>query len=224
MLTLQEDERSGVAWKLHERVAQELWALMLGLRTVQATSSVDDAARRAGELRDRAAAMLEDVREIAFDMRPSPVDDVGLEAALGRDVRASAVQAGLTPSFRVHNADGIRLPPEIAGALYRVADAAAANVVAHANATALDVVMDDQRNTVSVLVQDDGTGFDVDTVLSGPVEGRFGLLTMEERMKMVGGNMVVQSQPGEGTTVLISVPLAGDDLAKRRLAGGKGEA
>lgn len=224
VLTLQEDERSGVAWKLHERVAQELWALMLGLRTVQAASSIGDASRHAGQLRDRAAVMLEDVRQIAFDMRPSPVDDVGLEAALGRDVRASAVQAGLTPSFHVHNADDIRLPAEIAGALYRVADAAVANVVAHANATALDVVMDVQHSTVSVLVQDDGVGFDVDAVVSGPVEGRFGLLTMEERMKMVGGNMVVESQPGKGATVLISAPLAGGDLADGRRADEKGEA
>ena len=215
ILSVHEEERAHIAWELHDQVGQELSAVLIGLRIIEASPSLADATAQAQDLRARTASTLEDIRQIAVDMRPSSLDDLGLDIALGRAVETVADAAGMTPAFHAHNDSGIRLDPEVELVLYRVAHAAALNVARHAEAGILAVVMRVESDHVSILVEDDGVGFDVDAIMSGPPARRFGLLAMEERLKMIGGHMTVEVTPGKGSAVFIEVelPPTQDDLA-----------
>ncbi len=206
VLTVQEEERARIARELHDQVGQELTSVLLGLRVVGAATSVEDARRQAEELRDVTAGTLEDVRKIAFEMRPSSLDDLGIGPALERDLAIMSQGAGFTPTLRVFNPDELPLPTALELGIYRIVHTALTNVVRHARAESVDVTLQVSVEDVSVLVQDDGVGFEDGAVLSGPVEGRFGLLFMEERARALGGAVSVDSEPGGGTTVLVQIP------------------
>jgi signal transduction histidine kinase len=175
MLAVQEEERARISRELHDQVGQELTSVLIGLRVIESAKTPEDAIGQARALREVTSNTLEDVRQIAFTMRPSSLDDLGLATALSRDVETIGQNAGLEPTFKVHNPEDISLPTEMEVGIYRIVHTALTNVVRHADAHRVDVVMQTKRVrkacTVSVLVQDDGIGFDVDAVLAGPVEG-----------------------------------------------------
>ncbi len=171
--------------------------------------------RQSRELREVTSGTLEDVRRIAFDMRPTVLDDLGLETAPRRDLETLSQNAGLAATFRATNPHGRFLPAEMEVAIYRIVHTALTNIVHHADAGHVDVVLYTESVgqsgcRVSAIVQDDGVGFDVDAVLDGPVEGRFGRLSMQERARMMGGEATFESIPGEGSSVRIEV--TGPDL------------
>ncbi len=212
MLAVQEEERARIARELHDQVGQELTSVLIGLRVIESAETTEDATRQATELRKVTSSTLEDIRQIAFDMRPSSLDDLGLETALRRDLGVLAKNAGFTANLHIHNPDGLSASTEMEVGLYRLAHTALTNVVRHAEAQAVTVALQmahvEGDHIVSLLVEDDGVGFDDEAVFAGPVEGRFGLLSMQERARMVGGRVTVESTPGEGATVLIEIPLA----------------
>jgi PAS domain S-box-containing protein len=209
MIAVQEEERARIARELHDQVGQELTSVLIGLRVIESATTTEDATRQATALREVTAGTLEDVRQIAFDMRPSSLDDLGMETALRRDLEVLSQNAGFGSTFHAHNAEGISLPTEMEVGLYRIAHTALTNVVRHARAQNVAVVMQTQRVNdgcrVSLLIEDDGVGFDADAVAQGPVEGRFGILSMQERARLMGGEVTVDSAPGEGVSVLIEV-------------------
>ncbi len=217
VLTAQEEERARISRELHDQVGGELTSLLLGLRVIQAAKDVDDATRQAGELRDIAADTLEDVRKIAFAMRPSVLDDLGLAAALQRDVELLNQGADFNATFHAHRADNVHMPSDVQVGLYRAAHTALTNVVRHAAAQNVAVAMSidrvDGTDRVSILIEDDGVGFDARKALSGPVAERFGLLSMQERARLMGGEVTIQSAPGEGCAVLMSVPTSRGGVA-----------
>ncbi len=103
---------------------------------------------------------------------------------------------------------GHRLPLEFETALYRVAQEALTNVLRHANARRVSVLLERRPGGVSLIVEDDGRGFDAETLLQAPpTEGKLGLLGMGERAKLVGGTFALESSPGSGTTVFVRLPL-----------------
>ncbi|MEO2004175.1 MAG: ATP-binding protein [Candidatus Poribacteria bacterium] len=124
-------------------------------------------------------------------------------------VEVLSQNAGLGAAFHAHNTEGISLQTEMEVGLYRIAHTALTNVVRHANARNVAVVMQAQRVNdgcrVSLLIEDDGVGFDAEAAAEGPVEGRFGILSMQERARLMGGEVTVDSAPGEGASVLIEV-------------------
>ena len=216
ILAVQEEERARIARELHDQAGQELTSLLLELRVLEASPSWEAAKERASELRAIAAGTLEDIRRIAFEMRPSALDDIGVVAALRRDVEDLAENADFEGTFRAHDPDSLRLSGEAEVVLYRVAHAALTNTVQHASAQNVSVVIQARANDVLAMVEDDGVGFDADAVMAGPVEGKFGLLAMMERVAPVGGTVVFESTPGEGSAIFIEIPYADapDDGAK----------
>jgi len=211
VFTIQEEERARISRELHDQVGQELTSVLLGLRVIEAADALDDVREQAGELRTVTSNTLEDVRQIAFDMRPSSLDDLGIVAALGRDLELLAQSAAFETTLHAHNPEDVSLPAETEVGLYRMIHGALTNIVRHARAGNVGVVLrihgaDDAR-VASALIQDDGVGFDVEKVLGGPVEGRFGLLSLQERAKLMGGQATFESVEGEGSTVLLDVPI-----------------
>jgi len=205
LLVVQEEERARIARELHDQVGQDLASVLIGLRVIEAAGEVTSARDEAALLRERTAATLEDVRQLAFDMRPSSLDDLGLMVALERVLSSLAQESGFEPAMHVHGAPSQQLAPDVELGIYRVVHAAIANAALHAKPTTVSVVTRFTEDAVSILVEDDGRGFDVERVLSGPVEERFGLLAMQERAQMFQGELTIDSTPGEGTVVILDV-------------------
>ena len=149
------------------------------------------------------------MRTLSFELRPSSVGHFGLALSLRQDVESLGNQLGIGVDFYADQESPYDLSETVQTAVYRVAHAALTNIVHHAEANHISVVMRKRGQRLHVLVEDDGSGFDPDTVLQGPVEARFGLLAMEERLRSVDGDLGVESAMGEGTTIYIDVPLRG---------------
>ncbi len=195
LLTAQEEERARIAKDLHDQVGQALTALRLGL---EALPSPAPAARGLKELVE---ATLADVRRIGRELRPAALDELGLEAALRRMVEEMAEYGGLEADVFVRLKG--KLPPELETVLYRVAQEALTNVVRHARASRVSVLLSEHEGKLQLVVEGDGLGFDPGRV----GQKSNGLIGMRERVELAGGELLVESAPGKGTAVYARVPL-----------------
>jgi signal transduction histidine kinase len=200
-LRAQEKERRRLARELHDETGQALTAILLGLGTVSRAVDPEARARAVGELRDLASAALEDVRSLAFDLRPKVLDDFGLEAALRRLVERTMMMGGLRVEIEV--ALPARLGGDIETAVYRMVQEALTNAIKHAAATRVAISVQQRDDEVSILVEDDGAGFDPERVSSD----RYGLTAMRDRLALLGGRFSLSSAPGAGVTLQATIPL-----------------
>ena len=210
ILTAQEAERARVSRDLHDDVGQALTSVLLALRLVEsslATGEVDldDARQRTEDVRQLVADALRRTRQLAFDLRPTVLDDIGLLAALERLAMDMTARGDATVELATEGLASARLPPEVETVVYRVVQEALTNVVRHAGAPTVSVTVIVAEGRVRALVEDDGIGFDPTVA---PTRGHLGVKGMAERADLIGGTVQVSSTPGSGTTVLLEVPLA----------------
>ena len=210
VITAQEEERRRIARELHDETAQALTALLVGLRSVEQSTGIEQAREAAGALRASVASALESVKRIARGLRPSILDDLGLEEALERLGAEMTRAHGFSVDVQVTGSHLPRLPEPTEVALYRIAQEALTNVGKHAASKAVSVLVHRDNVTVRLVVEDDGRGFDVADSLSA---GQLGLVGMRERAHLVRGSMTVESSPGKGTTIGIIVPLRAESSA-----------
>jgi signal transduction histidine kinase len=193
----QELERRRLARELHDETGQALTSILLGLKGLEERST-DPASRAATEeLRELVVSTLQDVRRLAVELRPSALDDFGLVAALERLAASFAEQTGISVDFQTALADE-RLPEEIETALYRIVQ-----VVKHARARRVSILLARKNGAVKAVVEDDGQGFD-------PAEQTgdgYGLVGMRERLALIGGRLEVESGRDAGTTIAAEVPI-----------------
>lgn len=204
LLDAQESERRSLARELHDEAGQALASLRFGLRLLE--REVDgggSVTERVAELMQRTDAVIDGLHRLAADLRPASLDHLGLEAALRQYSRSAAAKFGLAVRFKARGMPSERFPPEVETALYRVVQEAMTNVVRHARATQVDVLLQRRGDRVVVTVEDDGVGFDPDQVQRGD---HLGLLGVRERAEALGGTLTVESAPGAGTTVVVEVP------------------
>jgi len=211
VIVAQEEERKRVARELHDNTGQAISSLMIGLKVASETSTAEEMRERLGELRGIAAQTLANVKDLARELRPSLLDDLGLTAALERYLLAYRARFGLEVDLQVTGfAEGERLPSQVEITLYRIIQEALTNVAKHAQAGNVSVVVERRAHSIIALVEDDGLGFDAHQALSSPIEeGRLGLYGMQERASLLGGRLVLESGPGRGTTVQVEIPLEG---------------
>jgi signal transduction histidine kinase len=197
----QELERRRLARELHDETGQALTSILLGLKGLE--ERMDDAESReaAEELRELVVSTLQDVRRLAVELRPSALDDFGLVAALERLTGSFAEQTGIAVDFQTALAEE-RLPEEVETAIYRIVQESLTNVVKHARARRVSILLARKDGAVKAVVEDDGQGFD-------PAEptGGSGLVGMRERLALLGGRLAVESAPDRGTTVAAEVPV-----------------
>jgi signal transduction histidine kinase len=160
------------------------------------------------ELREVAAGALDSVHSLALELRPSVLDDLGLVAAVQRQVATYSGRFGLELDFHTSGLDSTRLAPEAETAVYRIVQEALTNVIRHSQATSGSVVLEMRRGLLVAIVEDNGRGFDVDALLAR--EQSLGLHGMRERSFLVGGKLTIESSPGSGTTVFVQVPASGE--------------
>src|ERR1700687_889439 len=215
VLSAREEEQRRIARDLHDGIGQSLTSLLLGLRAAAEVPTLEEARARLGELRGITAALLEEVRRLARGLRPSVLDDLGLAAVLERDTADYTRAYGI--SVDVYAPDlAARLPAEVETALYRIAQEALTNVLKHAAAQAVSLVVQRESSGVHLTVEDDGRGFDNDALLQVPGAGKgLGLLDIRERAALLNGSVTLESRPGSGTAVHVTIALKeenhGDD-------------
>ncbi len=209
----QEDERRRISRELHDQVGQTVTGLALGLKALEASlggkGHGPEQISRVAWLRSLAAEIGRDIHRAAADLRPSALDDFGLDKAVEALAADWGEKYGVAVDVQVTGEKGARLSPEVEIVVYRVVQEALTNVLKHADARGVSVVLDHARADFRVIVEDDGRGFDVQAFdRDTRAASHFGLLGMRERLSRVGGTMMTESAPGAGTTVFIDIPLS----------------
>ena len=207
-INLQEEERRYVSRELHDSTGQGLTSMIMTLRTLERTSTTSEAQQAIRQLRETAASLLVELRNMALRLRPSVLDDLGLIAALREYVREYQSHYHTVVDFQVLAPAEIRLPPEIETGLFRIAQETLTNVARHAAAANVTVILEHRGDSVQLIVEDNGDGFDVDSTLnSHPHARNLGLHGMRERASLLGGTMTIESTPGMGATIFVRIPV-----------------
>lgn len=200
-------ERARLAREIHDTLAQGFSSILLLSRA--GLTGGDDQGEALRQIGVTASENLDTARRVVHALQPAELEDTPLTAAIGRLVDRFSDQSGVAARMRV-DGEPVPMPTTIEVALLRLAQGALANVRQHAGAARVGVTLTFGPDQVSLDVVDDGTGFDVAQVDRATPEGNgFGLRAMQERLAALGGTLVVESVPGEGTAVAAIIPLVG---------------
>jgi two-component system, NarL family, sensor histidine kinase DevS len=202
VVAAQELERKRLARELHDETAQALTSILLGLKPLEQDASSSEERAAVASLRELVVSTLQDVRRLAVELRPSALDDFGLGTAVERLAETFREQTGMRVDLETQLGDG-RLPSEVETALYRIVQEALANVVKHAGAARVSILLTNKNASVAAVIEDDGAGFDPSRV----GDDVLGLVGMRERVGLVGGDLRIESSEGAGTTIVAEVPL-----------------
>ena len=206
----QEDERRRIARELHDETGQSLNALIFGLTTaeVSLTTDPEQAATLIGRLKSAAGDTVRELQSVIYDLRPSLLDDLGLIPALRWFAESRLEPKGIQVKWEIQGSEQ-RLTLENETALFRIAQEALTNISKYAQATEVDINLNFMRDRVILEIQDDGKGFDAESMLAYRTEdGRgLGLLGMRERTELLGGYFSATSIPGRGTTIHAELPV-----------------
>jgi len=198
----QELERRRLARELHDETGQALTSILLGLRAVEEAAGPDAMRTAASNLRELVVGTLQDVRRLAVQLRPKALDDFGLVAAVEHLVQTFSEATAIRVDLEAQLGDA-RLPAEVETTLYRIVQEALTNIVKHAGASRVSILLVRRRGTATVVIEDDGQGFDLAELRD---EG-MGIIGMRERVELHEGRLTVESTPGSGATLAAEVPL-----------------
>jgi signal transduction histidine kinase len=203
VISAQEEERLRIARDLHDHTSQSLVSLIVQLKLVETAPDPATRQKNLEELRKQLRDVLEDVRRMALDLRPGVLDDLGLVEGI-RWFADRCRQDGLLEIQMAACDPCNTLPKREAVALYRVAQETLSNVIKHSQAKVARIELGCDANTIHLDICDDGVGFDVHQ--ERQPGGGIGLFGMQERVQLLGGELVIESHPGQGTHVRASIP------------------
>ena len=203
LVATQEEERKHLSRELHDHVGQVLTALRMELGSIDRLRAPHDAplGRALAEARQLVDAMVRTVRDLALGLRPSMLDDFGLQPALEWHVRDFTRRYGLRVDLNV-TGDLEALPEQHRTCVYRVVQEALTNCIRHAAASCIRITVSGEANALSVVIVDDGVGMRV----GGPTSG-LGLRGIQERVRDLDGTFEIHSAEGVGTSLTIRLPL-----------------
>jgi signal transduction histidine kinase len=202
VVAAQELERRRLSRELHDETGQTLTSVLLGLNAIAEAPDSKRAGVEVERLHGLVTQALKDVRRLAVELRPKALDDFGLVPALKRLGTGFSEQTGIRVEVESYLGKD-RLPSEIETALYRIVQESLTNVVKHARASLVSVLITRKNGSVIAVIEDDGRGFDAGASRD---EG-LGLVGMEERVALLNGRLQIESSEGAGTTVVAEVPL-----------------
>jgi signal transduction histidine kinase len=207
LMNMQESERRSLTTELHDRVGQNLTALSINLQNMKALLSRKSAKVLTPKF-DDAQALVEDItrqiRDIMAELYLPELEDYGLAAALETYAERAASHGNLELIADLPDLDSPPLTSDVRIALFRSAQEAISNVLKHANATQLEISLQGENGRVRLRVEDDGRGFDPNAA-SQKETPSWGLRIMRERIESIGGNVQIESKPGQGTRVTFEV-------------------
>ncbi|WDZ94325.1 response regulator [Herbaspirillum sp. WKF16] len=206
VIEVQERERQHLARGLHDDVGQSLTALKINLETIKKIGTLEGPSLQNGI--DIVTAVLAQVRSLSLDLRPPQLDNLGLVAALRAYVEQKSKLAEVNGWFESSGVDG-GLHHDIENTAFRIVQEAVTNILRHAKCKNIWVTIDRKQEQIYLSIRDDGRGFDLERARSNAISGTsFGILNMEERAVLVGGSMDISSAPGEGTEIVMHLPVA----------------
>lgn len=200
LVRAQEEERRALSRELHDEVAQAFSAVLMDAENLLDLADAPEIRAHLDSIRSVAEKGMNEIRNMALLLRPSMLDDFGLVPALEWQAREIGKRTGLRVQVASEISDD--LPEEHKTCVYRVVQEALNNCAQHAQASAVQVVVRRQSGQILLTVQDDGSGFDPERVRG------LGLLGMEERVRHLGGTFQIDSRPGRGTLLQVTLPLA----------------
>lgn len=208
LLDTQETERRFIARELHDEIGQAMTALKINLQSAMQMPSMKETQDLLAENIRIAERVLQQVRDLSLDLHPSLLDDLGLAPALRWYVDRVAQRAGLNAEF-ITDAEAPRAPARIEIACFRIAQETLTNVQRHARAKNVRVELTQRERELQLTIQDDGVGVDVSSALERAARGSsLGLVGMQERAQLVGGQLEIESSEDRGTRVRATFPLA----------------
>jgi two-component system sensor histidine kinase UhpB len=206
----QEEERKSIALSLHDDTGQALTMLIISLDQLEARLPVQqkDLIKEIQASRQLASNALAELRRIVFGLRPSILDDLGLVSAIRWYARSNLEAAGI--SFEVHAPDTLpELSSQVSITLYRIAQEAINNILRHAAANSVTIRIYTRSDIICLEIKDDGRGFDLQAASDGAIQSHhLGLLGLRERAELLGGEILMNSSPGNGTCLEVCLPLS----------------
>ena len=205
-INAQEEERKRIARQLHDDTAQSLSILIINMERLESALAKEAPAlcRRLAAARQLATRTLEELRKVIYGLRPSMLDDLGLVPAIRWFARSSLDEVGAEVKFDMLD-ETTRLSPELETTLFRIAQEAINNVVRHASAESVMISLKQAEDKLCMTIEDDGCGFNFAQVAEQ--SQRLGLLGMQERAELVGGEVTIDSAASQGTRVQACIPL-----------------
>jgi signal transduction histidine kinase len=207
VISSQESERQRIARELHDHLGQYFAAMLIGLDAAEKEwSRGDEGRQRLAELKAITSTVSREVHQLSWELRPTALDDLGLEAAMANYPEKWRERFNSNVDF-IANLQGTRVSAPVEITLYRVLQEAMANIAKHANAKRVSVVLEANASEVRLCVEDNGSGFDQDDSC-GSVRRQdgFGLLGIRERLALVGGSLIIETAPNCGAALFCRIP------------------
>ncbi len=206
---VQEAERKELARELHDELGQALTAINMDLVAIKnllpanAYHTIEEHLTEASQLTEQT---LKQVREMSLNLRPAMLDDLGLVPTLRWYIKQFSRRVGIEAELKVVEPER-RLPPTVETSMFRIVQEGLTNVTRHAEATLVQVLLQQDVNTYNLEIKDNGCGFDVEAVLNHQTETQgAGLFGIRERVTLMGGELHIYARPGEGTRLSIEIP------------------
>ncbi len=204
LMKAQEEERLNLSRELHDELGQLLIAAIFQLGLLERNSTdAESAQAHIKDLRSTIENIQQDVHSLAVNLRPASLDHVGLVSALEQYIHEFRRQYTIDVEFEASGAPSQRLPSNVETAIFRIVQESLTNVILHAQAARVDVVLNYLGNSIVAIIEDNGIGFLPSMATD---EDHLGLFGMRERVEMLGGSLAIDSEPGQGTIVRVEVP------------------
>ena len=214
LASAQEEEQRRISRELHDQIGQTVTGLSLGLKALEQGLAKGGHGEAATEqlrwLEQLAAQIGRDIHRTASDLRPTAIDDLGTFKAIEAYVAEWQERYGVRVDIQTFGRDNL-LPPDVAAVLYRLVQEGLTNVLKHASASKVSIVLEKKLEGLALVIEDDGIGFDPETVCrlasgSGRTSG-LGLSGMKERVALLGGSIAIEASQGKGSTIFVQIPL-----------------
>lgn len=203
LVKIQENERYHIARELHDEAGQALSSLKIKLRLLEQDPNCPPSAqKKLAEMKDTTDIVLEELHRMAMNLRPATLDQLGLVAALEQHVNHLNAEK-IAIQFKAVGFEGIRLAQDVETSLYRIVQEALTNVIRHAQAHTVGILLERIGDSIKLFVEDDGIGLSLNAIQR---KEQLGLVGMRERAEMMGGNLTIESAAGTGTTIIVEVP------------------
>lgn len=211
IINAQEEERRRVARDIHDGPAQTLANVVLRVELAERLMDTDinSARRELRGLKDVVRRSLQDIRKVIYDLRPMTLDDLGLQPTLRRYVNDMKESEDICIDYSVLGIER-RLPPHVEVGAFRIVQEALNNIVKHSRAGQVMVRIEFGQDSLTLTVEDDGIGFDLEEAMNRRGTN-FGLLSMRERAELLEASWQVDSAPGEGARIVVTIPLKEED-------------
>ncbi len=203
IISSQENERKRIARELHDQTGQSLASLSIGLNLLERMACSEEMRQSIYQLKKNIENELDAIHDMALELRPSVLDDMGLIAALSLYVENIRKTGGVEIRKNIIGFQDRRPLPSIETCLYRIVQEAVNNAVRHGQARNISLFLEWRRNDIRLLIDDDGKGFDLKIL---ETTNRLGIHGMQERVELAGGTFRIDSEPGQGVMVVVTVP------------------